>query len=68
MAAAAEAVEDVAVVVSDKSVHGEVLQRWQKAGFGTIAIARRAKKAKGADLTLKWPMVVTGSYDCLQIQ
>eukprot|EP00775_Hariotina_reticulata_P010755 gene10755-10911_t len=67
-AAAAEAVEDVVVVVSDKTVHGQVLTRFQKAGIGTIAVARKAKKATGADLTLKWPLVVAGRYDCSQAQ
>jgi hypothetical protein len=62
-AESAQRYEDVIVVISDKMTHAAVLERCQRAGMDTVAVCRKVRQYKGADVTLRWQWVVSGRYD-----
>jgi hypothetical protein len=65
-AASAQHYEDVIVVISDQMTHAAALERCGRAGMGVVAVCRKTRQYKGADVTLRWQWVVSGRYDAVQ--
>ncbi|KAF6254326.1 hypothetical protein COO60DRAFT_328261 [Scenedesmus sp. NREL 46B-D3] len=62
-AESAQRYEDVMVVISDQMTHAAALDRCRRAGMGVVAVCRKVRQYKGADVTLRWQWVVSGRYD-----